>query len=76
MAMARWLKRKKLEGRFGQRTRKTNRQKMERRRCVEEDRGTKMKPRRLEETENRKKTESKRIQLIEEGEDAQKPATS
>ncbi|KAJ1150806.1 hypothetical protein NDU88_003595 [Pleurodeles waltl] len=75
MAMACQQEREKTEGRSGRRTRRTNRQETERRPCVEEDCGTKTKPRGLEETENRKKTESQRIQSIEEGEDTQKPAT-
>ncbi|KAJ1145839.1 hypothetical protein NDU88_012122 [Pleurodeles waltl] len=74
MAMARQQKRRKKEGQSRWRTRRTNRQETERQRCVEDDRGTKTKPRRLEETENQKKTESQRIQSMEEGEDAQMPA--
>ncbi|KAJ1215100.1 hypothetical protein NDU88_002710 [Pleurodeles waltl] len=58
MAMARQQERKKTEEWSGRRTRRTHRQATERRRCEEDESWTKAKPRRLEETENQKKTEN------------------
>ncbi|KAJ1119077.1 hypothetical protein NDU88_007263 [Pleurodeles waltl] len=75
MAIGGGQKKEKSEGRSGQKMRKRNRRETERRRCVEEVHGVKTNPLRLEEAENRRKPESRRIQSIEEGEDAQKPAT-
>ncbi|KAJ1190579.1 hypothetical protein NDU88_007317 [Pleurodeles waltl] len=76
MAMARWQERKKTEGWSRRRMRIANQRKKEGWQCVDEDdRGTKTKPQRLKETENQRRTEAQRIQFIEEGEDAQSPAT-
>ncbi|KAJ1112287.1 hypothetical protein NDU88_000555 [Pleurodeles waltl] len=75
MAMGGRQKKEKTEGRNGQNTRRRNRQETERQWCAEEDCGMKTKTRKLKEMGNRKKTESRRIQSTEEGEDAQKPST-